>query len=224
MDLRAAAARLIWPVLGLPTVPDTPGEKMGWPAAFTDPGRGPTPTPRPLVPYLRWLARTRPVVFHGSQRRGLVELDEKRSSRDTRAYGDQISVFASQDPVWGALLRCTAQGHHAFDPERSLGSDRGIDDRRYLFSVDTDAEVFAPGALYVLPADGFAHEPRLAGLFDTAHQTRRGTVRPMAWFAVEPDDFPLAERTLTHTVKESMGRSIWEAGWGHRRWPRTSRC
>jgi hypothetical protein len=222
VNVRAEAARLVLSMLGLPRVPDRPADRASWPDTFSDPDDGPTPTPRPLVPYLRWLAQTEPVVFHGSQQRGLVRLSDERRSRDTRAYGDQTAVFASQDPVWALFFAVLRRDAMRSTRNASLGADEGVRGRRYLFSVDTDASIFAPGALYVLPAAGFAHEPRLAGLFDTAHRTRIGDVRPLGWFEVDPGDFPLEARTTTHTYRDSIGRTLWTGGWGYRRWLRSA--
>ena len=215
-------ARLALPAMGLPRVVDHSGERTSWPTTFNDPSDGPTPTPRPLVPYLRRLAQTRPVVFHGSQQRGLVELCDKRQSHDTRTYGDQTAVFASQDPVWALFFAVLRRDAMRSTRNGSLGADVNVCGRRYFFSVDADGPLFAPGALYVLSADGFAHEPRLAGLFDTAHRTRAGVVRPLAWFEVEPSDFPLVGRTTRHMSTDSIGRTIWTAGWGYRRWSRNA--
>ena len=208
--------------MGLPRVPDRPADRASWPVTFIDPVDGPTPTPRPLVPYLRWLAQTEPVVFHGSQQRGLVRLSDERRSRDTRAYGDETAVFATQDPIWALFFAVLRRDAMRSTRNASLGTDEGVCGRRYLFSVDTDGSPFAPGALYVLPAAGFAQEPRLAGLFDTAHRTRVGAVRALGWFEVEPGDFPLVARTTKHTNTDSIARTLWTGGWGHRRSLRTA--
>jgi hypothetical protein len=209
-------------MLGLSAVPDSAAERADWPATFNDPADGPTAAPRPLVPYLRWLAETHPVVFHGSQERGLVELSDERRSRDTRGYGDQTAVFASQDPVWALFFAVLRRDVMRSTRNASFGSDAGVRDRRYMFSVDADGSPFAPGALYVLPAYGFTHEPRLGGLFDTAHRTRVGAVRTLGWFEVEPGDFPLVGHTIKHSGADSIARTIWTAGWGRRRWLRNT--
>jgi hypothetical protein len=208
---REALARSLLAVSGLAHCPDEDGPRPVAPTSWRDPAEGPTPTPRPLVPYLRRLAETRPVVFHGSRHRGLVELSDERRSRDASAYGDQQAVFASQDPVWAlwfAVLRRREDGLVS-TRNASLGADAGVRERRYLFSVNGTGERFGPGAVYVLPAVGFAHEGRLAGLFDTAHRTHLGRVRPLAWFEVEPDDFPLIDSVIVHREGESMARTLW---------------
>ena len=220
MDLRAAAARVALPALGLPRTPHTSSGHAGWPTTFRDPADGPTSAPRPLLPYLRWLAETQPVVFHGSRHRALTELKDERKSRDTRTYGDQTAVFASQDPVWALFFAVLRRDTMRSTYNGSLGVDAAVRGRRYFFSVDGGPELFTRGALYVLPDEGFVHEPRLAGLFDTAHRTRRGSVRPLAWFEVEPDDFPLIDRTVRHSGGQSVARALWKSGWGHRLRPR----
>jgi hypothetical protein len=124
----------------------------------------------------------------------------------------------------GALLRSSAAGCDALDSQCVHGCGRGFAWPAVLVSVDADGSLFAPGALYVLPAAGFAHESRLAGLFDTAHRTRVGAVRALGWFEVEPGAFPFLARTTKHTNTDTIARTIWTAGWGHGRWLRSAQA
>jgi hypothetical protein len=211
MTVRTAVARAALAASGLPRVPSGPADEVGWPVRFTDPVDGPTAAPHPLLPYLRWLAENRPVVFHGSQRRGMVELSDERRSRDQRAYGDQQAVFASQDPVWALFFAVLRRDELGSTRNGSLGADRGVRGRRYFMSVRGTGDPLGPGALYVLPDDAFAHEPLLAGLFDTAHRTHVGPVTPLGWFDVTPEDFPLAGIVTTHRDGERAWRTLWNA-------------
>ena len=173
MNLRDTVARVALPTLGLPKAPRQSPGRSGWPTTFRNPAEGPTPTPRPLVPYLYWLQETQPIVFHGSQHRALVELTDERKSRDTTAYGDQTAVFASQDPIWAIFFAVLRRDAIRSTYNASLGADAGVRGRRYFLSVDGDSVLFAPGALYVLPDSGFAHQPRFRAFrHGTSHSGR----------------------------------------------------
>jgi hypothetical protein len=141
----------------------------------------------------------------------MVELSDERRSRDQRAYGDQRAVFATQDPVWALFFAVLRRDKLESTRNGSIGADRGVRGRRYFMSVRGTGEPLGPGALYVLPEEGFVHEPRLAGLFDTAHRTHVGSVRPLGWFEVTPDDFPLADVLSTHDDGERAWRTLWNA-------------
>ena len=207
---RQVFARSLLAASGLPRCPAADGDRPVAPVTWRHPADGPTPAPGPLLPWLFQLAETRAVLFHGSAHRGLVELSDVRRSRDMTSYGDQRAVFASQDPVWAMWFAILRRGSGLVSTRNaSLGADAGVRGRRYLFSVNATGERFGPGALYVLPDAGFAHEPRLAGLFDTAHRTHIGPVRPLAWFEVGPEDFPLLDRVGAHREDERMARTFW---------------
>jgi hypothetical protein len=213
---REILARALLAASGLPRLPESARpDRRAWPTQLRDPAEGPTPAPRPLVPYLQHLAETRPVVFHGSRQGGLAELSDARHSRDRSAYGDQTAVFASQDPLWAMFFALLRRDVVASTRNASIGADTGVRGRRYLFSVRpserSTAVPLAPGALYVLPDDGFVHERRRGGLFDTAHRTHAGAVRPLAWFEVRVEDFPFAGYLGRHSDEESMARTLWNA-------------
>ncbi len=212
MGARETLARALLAASGLPRLPETGTPDRGsWPTQFRDPADGPTPTPRPLVPYLQHLAETRPVVFHGSQHAGLLELSDERRSSDLTAYGNQSAVFGSQDPLWAMYFALLRRDGPMSTRNATVGADAGVRGRRYLFSVRCNGAPLAPGVLYVLPDDGFAHEPRRFGLFDTAHRTHLGPVRPLAWFEVRVEDFPFAGYLITHADAEPIARTFWNA-------------
>jgi hypothetical protein len=170
---------------------------------------------RPLLPYLRWLALTQDVVFHGSATGDVAELSTVRKSRDAKAYGDREAVYASQDPVWSLFYAVLDRGAHLGSMRSaSLGADQSPIGRRYFFSVDRgvgDHRLFGDGWLYVLPAAGFEHERRALGLFDTAHRTSRRPVSPLACFAVTTADFPLRRTVGRHDDSDSVARTIWRS-------------
>ncbi len=207
--VRDAVARVALAGSGLPRLSDE--VVSGGATSWREPADGPSVAPGPLVPYLRWVVENRPVVFHGSQHRGLVELSDVRRSRDASAYGDQRAVYASQDPVWALWFALLRRDGLRSTRNGTYGPTSGVRGRRYLFSVDGTGPLFGDGAIYVLPDDGFGHDRRTGGLFDTAHRTRVGLVRPLAWFEVGPDDFPLTERVIRHSGDEPLWRTLWNA-------------
>jgi hypothetical protein len=208
---RSLLARVMLGCSGLARVPDARQLRADWPDTLRDPADGPTRAPRPLLPYLQWLAENHGVVFHGSQVRGLTELKDARQTRDESEYGDQQAVFASQDPVWALYFAVLRRPGLRSTRNGTLGPDRGVRGRRYFMSANSSAERFGPGALYVLPGDDFAHEPLASGLFDTAHRTHVGAVRPLGWFEVTPADFPLVDRVTSHDEDEPLWRTVWNS-------------
>jgi hypothetical protein len=166
--------------------------------------------PGDTLSYVRWLARQRPVLFHGSRRDDLAVLRVDRESTDSSAFGNQAAVFASDDPVWAmwfALLRRGA----GFESTRNGASRlRGTRRRQYWFSVNADfpdEDLLADGWLYVLQRDGFRQEP--AFLWRSGQWVNLQAVQPLARIAVAPSDFPFGDRIARHESGESMIRTMW---------------
>jgi hypothetical protein len=104
--LPTAGARLL-ALLGLPQLPAPPQldpatrrtyEKLTDSSGSRPPGQ--------MVAYLLWLATNRQVLFHGSQRDNITELRPDRESTDSTAFGNQLAVFATDDPVWAMWSPC----------------------------------------------------------------------------------------------------------------------
>jgi len=180
--------------------------------------------PAPKMGFLRWLADSRPVAFHGSSNPGLEELSPIRMSRDASAFGDQQAVFATPDPVWatffGVILRDA--GFRGMRNGSMGVPGEKVYPRWYYLALDrTDEKVgkdrFRAGMLYVLPREGFKPEfPRL-GLGGSAQMVSHDAVRPLARIPVEPADIPFLECTGAMGPGEKELRTIRKFGSAHRR-------
>ena len=158
--------------------------------------------PWPKYEFLQWLRTHRDVVFHGTVREDIQSLKAIRMSRDTTAFGDQIAVYASDDPIWAmyfAVLRKATIRWTKNSCARVVGDGK---DRlpRYAFSVNEDGlspDTFGPGVLYVLPKAPFRAEVPEFGVIDPCHWVSRDEVEPLAKLRVEPDDFPFLVSVFT---------------------------
>ena len=171
-------------------------------------GRNPELPERPLD-FLRWLASSREVAFHGSQRDDLDRLEPLRKSRDQTEWGDQQALYATTDPVWAIYFACLRRDK-GFRGTRNgtLGeADGPLYPRSYFFVHNRGSaspERFGPGSLYVLPAGPFAAQPPLAGVIDTAHLVSKAAVLPLARIDVSPADFPFAGRIGYYRAREPI--------------------
>jgi hypothetical protein len=226
--LSGAGARL-FALLGLPRLPPLQVDPASLSAyeEFTSRhidrpgGLQPLRPPGEPTSYLRWLAASRRVLFHGSQRDSITELKPDRESGDSTEFGNQRAVFATGDPVWamwfallvrGPELRSTRNGVWSIRRERRH--------RQYFFSVDSErpsAEQLTDGWLYVLPRDGFTAEPAVGGLLQSGQWVNHNPVKPSARIAVTPHDFPFTDVIGRHSADESMLRTLRKARHAYRR-------
>jgi hypothetical protein len=176
--------------------------------------------PGDTLAYVRWLARQRPVLFHGSHRDDLAVLRIDRESTDSSAFGNQAAVSASDDPVWAMWFALLWRGV-GFESTRNGASRlRGTRRRQYWFSVNAgfpDEDLLADGWLYVLPRDGFRQEPAFVGLWYSGQWVSSHPVEPLARLAVAPSDFPFVDRIVRHEPGETTLRTLWRVATAHRR-------
>jgi hypothetical protein len=165
--------------------------------------------PERRLDFLRWLAASRGLVFHGSPLGDLSQLEPIRRSRDTTAWGDQQALYASTDPVWAIYFACLRRDD-GFRGTRNgtLGEAGGpLYPRSYFFVHNRGSASphrFGPGSLYVLPPELFAAAPPLAGAVDTAHLVSKEAVTPLARVDVTPADFPFAGRIGYYRDREPI--------------------
>lgn len=169
--------------------------------------------PAPRLDFLRWLAESRDVVFHGSPVGGLAELSTERKTRDTGPFGDQQAVYASTDPVWALYFACVHRGGGFRGTRNGTVGRVGapLYPRSYFFSHNRGAPVpprWDDGFLYVLPRAGFEAEPPIGGVVDSAHLVSPVPVRPLACVAVTPADFPFRDAVTYHRPREPLWLSL----------------
>jgi|1186.fasta_scaffold116380_1 hypothetical protein len=219
-------ASLVWGCLRLARLPSlsppvvTPEAEARFAAAADELlAGGPAAIPEPRLEFLRWLAESRPVVFHGSPRDDLRELSTERQSRDTTAWGNQQAVYASTDPVWAIYFACLRRDRgFAGTRNGSLGRTGGpLYPRRYFFAHNRGSaspDRFGPGSLYLLSPRTFVADEPLAGVIDTAHLVSREPVTPLARIDVTPGDFPFRDRIRYYRNREPIWISLLRAGSG----------
>jgi hypothetical protein len=171
--------------------------------------------------FLRWLAEQHAVLFHGSGRGDLTVLEPIRLTRDASPFGDQQAVFAASDPVWAIYFAILRRGD-GFRSTRngSIGFSDALYPRWYWFSHNEEATSegrFGNGWLYVLPQDSFEREPLGLGVFDAGQWASPVAVRPLAQLPVSADDFPFADRVVSHRPGQAVFRTILRAA-GRGRW------
>jgi hypothetical protein len=171
-------------------------------------GRNEPPGGESPLHVLRWIAQTRPLLFHGSKRGDLDVLEPIRLSRDTTEFGDQQAVFATSDPVWATYFATLERGHGLRSTRNaSYGIPRSVYPRWYVFSHTAGAASegrFGDGWIYLVPRDTFQAEPPWLGLFDTAHWASPDAVPIVARVRVAAADFPLSNRVGSHREAERM--------------------
>jgi hypothetical protein len=212
----SALTALLW-VLPLPSLPPVvldPATKaeFGRAADALLAGDGPE-LPARRLDFLRWLAESRSVVFHGSPRDDLTELSTERRSTDTTAWGNQQAVYASSDPVWAIYFACLRRDNGWTGTRNgSMGKPGGpLYPRQYFFLHNRGSASpgrFGPGTLYVLPTESFVADAPLAGTVDTAHLVSRTPVKPLARVGVTPADFPFVGRLAYYRDGESILASL----------------
>ena len=216
-------ASLVWGCLRLARLPSLPppvvdAEAEARFSAVADEllAGEPVAIPEPRLDFLRWLAESRPVVFHGSPRADLLELSTERQSRDTTAWGNQQAVYASSDPVWAIYFACLRRdGGWTGTRNGSLGRAGGrLYPRRYFFAHNRGSaspDRFGPGSLYLVSPRTFVADEPLAGGIDTAHLVSHQPVRPLVRLDVGPEDFPFAGRIHYYRDGEPMWISLLRA-------------
>jgi hypothetical protein len=183
--------------------------------------------PYPKYLFLEHLAQTRGLMLHGSTLDNLEELRPVRLSRDSREFGDQDAIYATQDPLWvlffAVLNRDILHGQIMNGAIQLRGADGSLL-RRYFYCLDAASVRSNPwkaGAVYLLTGEGFEPDPGLSGVrvgsyeLICTHWIRRSAMVPLARLPVEPGDFPFAYRVWGYDEKVLERRFSAEtiAGW-----------
>jgi hypothetical protein len=183
--------------------------------------------PYPKYLFLEHLSRTRGVMLHGTQLRDLETLLPVRRSRDSREFGDQAALYATQDPLWAlffAVLDRQALQGAIHNGAIQLQGDDGSLLRRYYYCLDAPSLRNYPwkaGAIYLMPREGFEPDPDMDNVrvgsyrLVCTHWILRSSITPLARLPVEPEDFPFLRQVWGYDQaamdRRLSGGSI--AGW-----------
>ncbi len=146
-----------------------------------------------------------PVLLHGSHRTDIQRLDPRAQ---TDYGGNPISaVFASGDGIWPMFFAL-------IESQQFIGSMRNgcfvtiQNERYYFFSVNAiwlAKQLWSPGAIYILPKDGFRQSDTNGIRFD--EWINESPIRPLMKLAIEPQDFPFLSQVAGHDEEESIFES-----------------
>jgi hypothetical protein len=162
--------------------------------------------PFPKYEFLRYLARERGYLLHGSHRAGLESL-EPATQTDWNGRPVQ-AVFATGDGIWSlffAVLNRAALQGSIRNGCLVLSDPHAREERYYFFSVNgasLEAGPWTSGTIYAVPRDTF--RPASAGLlrFDEWASPIRASVA--AAIPVLPTDFPFLSNVTGHSEAESI--------------------
>jgi hypothetical protein len=161
----------------------------------------------PKWQFLRHLADTYGIVFHGSGNSGIM-LFEPRQSNDLNEFGNQKAVYASSDGIWAMFFAIIDRVGYDLSITnaciRLKAPDGTIDGPFYYFSVSQQfihQKPWKGGTLYLLPAGSFIVQPPMQfGEYEVliAQLASLAEVRPLARLPVAPGDFPFLANIRGH--------------------------
>lgn len=183
--------------------------------------------PYPKYLFMEYLADRHGLMLHGSNNRELDLLKPIRFSDDSREFGNQAAIYATQDPLWAlffAVLDRNAITGSINNGAIRLNGDDGSVLRRYFFTIEAESlrkSPWIPGAIYILPRLNAEPDPDHANLrygqytLEVSHWLFRGEVRPLAKLMVEPEDFPFVHTSWGYSADVYRRRMEAEsiAGW-----------
>jgi hypothetical protein len=175
--------------------------------------------PFPKYLFLEYLAQKHAVMLHGSLLQDLVTLKPIRHSRDSREFGDQAAIYATQDPLWVlffAVLNKSKLAGAIMNGAIQLQEEQAEIIRRYFYCLDApslEKNPWQPGAVYIMAGEGFDADPDLEGVrygsyrLICTHWLKRSEVQPLARLLVEPQDFPFLDQVWGYDP-EALGRRL----------------
>lgn len=158
--------------------------------------------PFPKHKFLQYVARHKPIVFHGSNHPGITRFEPRQQT----LFDGQVAsaVFASKDPVWSAF-------YAVLNKEKLQGNFRNgalsADGKRwfhfYSLTKSTAAnDPWTSGMMYFLPEEAFTDLGR--GFVRFNEWISHEPVSPLARLPIQPDDFCFLNRVAVHKPEEPM--------------------
>lgn len=158
--------------------------------------------PYPRHEFLRYLAQAYQPIFHGSTKTDITRFEPRRRSvelYDETGRGNLAAVYGTHIPVWSMFFavidRNKGRGvinNGVFLLENAAGETLEV----YQFAVSADllaADPWAPGMLYILPAETFERLQAPHGQPLNEWASRQPVV-PFASLPVQPEDFPFLQQ------------------------------
>jgi hypothetical protein len=145
-------------------------------------------------------------ALHGSQNQAIARF-EPHQPKDMTTFGAQLAVYAASDGIWPmyfALLDRRYPTVMMNGCARIEGLDGVVGEPLYQFSIGRHLLPLRPwksGAVYILPRESFVAQPSIPFGEITIHIAQLASfepVVPLAWLAVDPEDFPFLEQVRGH--------------------------
>lgn len=171
-----------------------------------DPSLLPPGTPRWL--FLNWLT-AQGFLLHGSPQSGIPEFEVRQAvDLSPDGFSNRAGVYATSDGLWALMyaLRDRSRVARMVNMTLQVREEGGWSASRSFLSlaprgpaVTDGRSLLSPGAVYVLPPQGFESMPPYEwpglGTVREPQWVSPVPVRPLFQVAVTPDDFPLPVRT-----------------------------
>jgi hypothetical protein len=145
-------------------------------------------------------------ALHGSQNRAIARF-EPHQPRDMTTFGAQLAVYAASDGIWPMYFALLDRSYSTVMMNgcvRIVGPEGSVGAPLYHFSIGRHLlplRPWKPGAVYVLPRESFVAQPPIPFGEVTIHVAQLASfeaVVPLAWLAVDPEDFPFLEQVRGH--------------------------
>ncbi|KAB8191068.1 hypothetical protein FH608_031055 [Nonomuraea phyllanthi] len=159
----------------------------------------------PKWQFLCYVAEQAGYVLHGSNDPSIERFDPRRSY-DSDAFGDRTAVYAASDGIW-PMFFATINRDHPLSMVNSCSDLAG--ETYYYFSISRhvlDLNPWREGTVYLLPAEGFEHQPPIRGVRQR-QAAKLAPVEPAAKIRVSPEEFPFLSRVRGHDDATIRSRS-----------------
>lgn len=143
-------------------------------------------------------------VLHGTGNSGITSF-EPRQPTDPSEFGGRRAVFAAMDGIWPMYFAIVDRdGYPMTLVNGCIRVNEGHEGPFYFFSITRSAlgrQPWREGTVYLLPADGFEPQPRIAfgeTRVRIAQAANPAPVEPVARLTVQPSDFPFLHQIRGH--------------------------
>ena len=160
----------------------------------------------PAIEFFDFLENKQEFLFHGSNQ---LDLDILTLKKQNNFRGDEVNgVFASSDPIWAMFFAIINREKYTGTLRNGsfvVSFPQGVYERYYFFSINNavpENNIWNRGAVYILPREKF--KPAGDGWFRFDEWICYEPVIPTAKITIEPEDFPMLGKVVTHQEQESI--------------------